>query len=60
MTAIMGIMAACKFAITDIFGEHSLVELVSNVMKLCDYYAAKNSKFIAYSLIFIGCIGFIQ
>ena len=29
-------------------------------MKLCDYDSTKNSKFIAYSLIFIGCIVFIQ
>ena len=29
-------------------------------MKLCDYDVAKKFKFIAVSLVFIGCIGFIQ
>ena len=38
---------------SDFFGEHSPIEIVSNSMKLCDYDAATNSKFIAYSLIFL-------
>ena len=37
-----------------------ITEIVSIIMKLSDYYAAKNSKFITYSLIFIGYIVFIQ
>ena len=31
------------------------VDSVSKIMKLSDYHPAKNSKFIAYNLIVIGC-----
>ena len=37
--------------VSDLFGEHSPIESVSKVMKLCDYDVADNSKFIADSLI---------
>ena len=49
-----------KLAVIDVFGKHSPNEIVSKIMKWCDYYAAKTSKFIAYSFILIGCIVFIQ
>ena len=62
MTAVMDIMAknACKLAVIDFFGERSPTEIVSKIMKLCNYYMAKNSKYIAYSFIFIECLVFIQ
>ena len=36
------------------------MDSVSKIVKLCDYVAAKKSKFIAYtsSFIFVGCIAF--
>ena len=37
-------------------GEHSPIDSVSNIMKLSDCDAARYFKFVAYSLIFIGCI----
>ena len=49
MAAIMG-RNACKLATIDVCDEHSSTEIVSKIMKLCDYYAAKNSKFIAQFL----------
>ena len=45
-------------AVIDVFSERSTIEIVSKIMKWCDYYAAKFVKFIAYSLIFTGCIVF--
>ena len=41
--------------ISNYFGECSPIDSVSKIMKLCDYDVAKNSKFITYSLIFMGC-----
>ena len=46
--------------VIDFSRECSPIDIVSTTMKLCDYDAATNSKFIAYSLIFIECIVFIQ
>ena len=47
---------------SDFYAKHSPVHIISKIMKLCDYDAAQNSKFIAHSLIFIihRCIVFIQ
>ena len=44
-----------KLAVIDFSSEFSPIDIVTKIMKLGDY-EAKNSKFIAYSLIFIGCI----
>ena len=43
-----------------IFCECSPIDSLNKIMKLCDYDVAKNSKFIVWSLIFIGCIVFIH
>ena len=34
---------ACKLAVIDILGKRSHIEIVSKIMKLCDYYAVKRS-----------------
>ena len=34
--------------VSDYYGDGSPIDSVSMIMKLCDYHAAKNSKFIAY------------
>ena len=44
----------------DSFGECSPIDIASKIMKLRVYYAAKNAKFTAYSLILIGRLVFIQ
>ena len=56
----MTAMNACKLADIDFYGEHAPIEIVNPIMKLYDYYVAKDSKFIADSLIFIGWIVFTQ
>ena len=37
--------------VSDLFGEHSPIDSVSNIMKLCDYDADKKSNSFGYSLI---------
>ena len=48
VTAIM-VYGSNAFELAVTVGECSPIEIVNNIMKLCDYYAAKKSKFIAYS-----------
>ena len=55
-----GLVHSSRSAVVEFSGKCSPSEIVSKIVNLCDYYAANNFRFIAYSLMFIGCIGFTQ
>ena len=58
MSIISIIFNPCKLPKSVIFLVR--VDIVSKIIKLCDYGAAKNAKFIDNSLVFIRCLVFNQ
>ena len=46
--------------VSDYFGEHSPIDSVSKIMKLCDFHVAKIIQIHALNLIVVRCLVVIQ